>query len=279
MSPRVVQFVMNTAESEDNGFGTTPNNGVFSNFLKSLTMKIEQPPLETEELLTKEMLNEVKIRNGMTNPSGNDHSVKGDKLVEDAKLQFMAEKAKYEEESAIALNTLKVELEQTQSKLKEALKNQMKEHDPHAPGVGNGILNNLGVAENGPTVHPVTHKESALAGAVHFLKNKYEANNMHLSHQNDDILPDTKAEANKFVDCDKEGSTESSFYTIFGYLCSVALVFIGILSMISFFARTYGGRTYPGFLESFLYTSSTSGHVLSGRAGFGNHKKDLAHVV
>lgn len=198
------------------------------------------------------------------------------------KIQY--ERVRIEEENAIVINTLKMELQNAKSDLKAAVDQHRKDIATasvavSAAGAGptNGILNNLPPAESGPT----KHSESLLAGAVHFLKNKYDSNNMHIPHQNDDILgPSDGVDKKGIVDCRHTALQEPSFYEIFGYLTCMGAIFLSIITAISLFGRWYGGKQNTGIVDGLCYvTSSSSGHILSGRAGYGNHKKDNAHVV
>lgn len=51
MQPSLIQFFMSKRQTDASGFNTSPNNGVFSNFLESLTKK--DVPITPEKLLTK----------------------------------------------------------------------------------------------------------------------------------------------------------------------------------------------------------------------------------
>lgn len=268
MAPRVIQFVMNPVQQADeSGFNTSPNNGVFSNFLDSLTKKLETSA-STEELLTKDSLSKLQKNKNV------------DADLNAVHMTYMAEKAKIEEDNAIAINTLKMELQNANSKLKSALELNVKAtagSAAAAPGPGNGILNHLAPVENGPTARPESH----LAGAVHFLKNKYESNHMRLPHQNDDILGTTKDTntVEDSVDCD-HSKDAVSFYETFGFLSFMGICFLSVITAISLFGRFYSGKHNPGFLDGLFHGgTSSSGPVLVGRAGLGNHKKDIAHVV
>lgn len=105
--------------------------------------------------------------------------------------------------------------------------------------------------------------------------------------QSDDILPsetrsnEAKLKSKEEVDCDKKNSEDGSFYEIFGYLALTAFEFLIFLSMLTVLGRyATGKREAVGFLESLVSgPTSASGSTLSGRAGLGNHKKDIAHVV
>lgn len=167
-----------------------------------------------------------------------------------------------------------MELQAANTKLKAALASVKEtESDLTVQTGGNGILNNLPPAENGHALRPESH----LGGAIHFLKNKYDSNNMHIPHQNDDAEAINSAER-KEIGCGE--SDGISFYETFGYLSFMAVVFLSIITAISLFGRFYGGKNNPGLVDGLCFTSSSaSGPVLNGRVGLGNHRKDSVHVV